>query len=164
MNNWGAIIGGLFLIFFLTESLCVCCTRYWFQRVKFTVSRWWFYALMAWYSLLSFSVVHPSLSLFLSLSAGCRLLPPLLQCLLFLGCLAHLLKAVASRPCCCHYVLTPDLTPRERPTGKKVCGTFRKRKGPRTKKTGRRREKGMGRSLVFQLLVAAHRECGGNVG
>lgn len=120
------IIVPFFFFPFLTKSLKprvgVGCTQCWFQS-------------QACRDPFLCSIFSLSLSVF-SLSAGCHLLPTPLQCLLFLGCLAHLLKAVASRPCC-YYVLTSDLTP----TGKKVCGTFWERKGPRTKNTERRREK-----------------------
>lgn len=104
---------------------------------------------MAWHSPLSFPL---SLRLSSSLSAGCRLLPRRCSVSCFL---VALLKAVASRPCCCrHYVLTSDLTPGGRPTGKKFAGLFgsgsthaRKKEGEakggeKTKtKKGRKKEK-----------------------
>lgn len=118
------------------------------------------------------SVCRPP-SEYLSMSASLRSLArsPLqcLSCFLVVS-RTYLLKAVASRPCCCcHYVLTSDLTPRERPTGRKVCGTFWNWKRPthekketeaekKEEKGKKKRKKERADLLAFQLLGAVHRE------
>lgn len=118
---------------------------------------------LCFYALRHILLCWSAFSLFLCLSSPLRIslcllsllslaLTSLSAAVLFLGCLAHLLKAVASRPCCCcYYVLTSDLTPRERPTGRRVCGTFWEWKDPPRKRRRGGGKKGKGRSISLPI-------------